>query len=373
MENLPNRNDDIYKEIESFEDYEFTQCIAYEMAIRNEEVKKIQENITILSKNLSSEFQNIRDDDSHPFNIEFEKQYNEWFEYQDCKFDDDEDKPEPSYEKIFCNQNNTFIDIQNLSQILVNNYWIFYQYNLRGDSNHPLIKFFEIIEKLKREHLVGKIDTITVNKNGDFIKKVSSISEQNEHLEINITKLFNINITKNKLFIPRELNKEISIPLNLQLPKNDLIAYISKIKDEYDKDNSIIKTPLELIGMEFKKSNTKISKKLMADMFFVYDYVKVKQIQKKLINENLEMQLNEDIEIIQNSKYDTFKQKKIQINQLKKDYKDNINNEILKDIFSEISTNGIIEAGTAKTYYFTIKPFIDDCKYKELITGIKQN
>lgn len=29
------RNDDVYLEIESFADYELTQCIAYEMAIRN--------------------------------------------------------------------------------------------------------------------------------------------------------------------------------------------------------------------------------------------------------------------------------------------------------------------------------------------------
>jgi hypothetical protein len=38
MINLPKRSDSIYKEIESFKDYEFTNCIAYEMAIRNDEV-----------------------------------------------------------------------------------------------------------------------------------------------------------------------------------------------------------------------------------------------------------------------------------------------------------------------------------------------
>jgi len=36
MRNLPKRDDTIYKEIESFEDYELTQCITYEMAIRND-------------------------------------------------------------------------------------------------------------------------------------------------------------------------------------------------------------------------------------------------------------------------------------------------------------------------------------------------
>ena len=38
---LPKRKDPIYKEIEEFKDYEFTNCIAYEMAIRNKEVQKV--------------------------------------------------------------------------------------------------------------------------------------------------------------------------------------------------------------------------------------------------------------------------------------------------------------------------------------------
>ena len=41
IEQLPNRNDRNYKKIESFEEYELTNCIAYEMAIRNEEVIKL--------------------------------------------------------------------------------------------------------------------------------------------------------------------------------------------------------------------------------------------------------------------------------------------------------------------------------------------
>jgi len=36
--NLPQREDPNYKEVENFEDYELTQCIAYEMLIRNKDV-----------------------------------------------------------------------------------------------------------------------------------------------------------------------------------------------------------------------------------------------------------------------------------------------------------------------------------------------
>ena len=46
MEELPKLTDSIYKEIEEFEDYEYSNCIAYEMCIRNKEVKKILKSIT---------------------------------------------------------------------------------------------------------------------------------------------------------------------------------------------------------------------------------------------------------------------------------------------------------------------------------------
>jgi len=41
---LPKRSDAIYQEIESFEEYELTQCVAYEMAVRNKNnLKAIEE------------------------------------------------------------------------------------------------------------------------------------------------------------------------------------------------------------------------------------------------------------------------------------------------------------------------------------------
>ena len=52
---IPNRNKWKYRRIEKYEDYEFTHCIAYEMAIRNEEViilTKLLEDLNILNKEL---------------------------------------------------------------------------------------------------------------------------------------------------------------------------------------------------------------------------------------------------------------------------------------------------------------------------------
>ena len=41
MDRLPQRDDLIYKEIEEFQDYELTNCVAYEMAIRNENISAL--------------------------------------------------------------------------------------------------------------------------------------------------------------------------------------------------------------------------------------------------------------------------------------------------------------------------------------------
>lgn len=47
MDKLPQRDDLIYKEIQKFQNYELTNCIAYEMAIRNTEVKELLKEIIL--------------------------------------------------------------------------------------------------------------------------------------------------------------------------------------------------------------------------------------------------------------------------------------------------------------------------------------
>lgn len=49
---LPKRGEDKYKEIEDFKLYEFTHCKAYEMAIRNNEVKRILQELDTLTLNM---------------------------------------------------------------------------------------------------------------------------------------------------------------------------------------------------------------------------------------------------------------------------------------------------------------------------------
>jgi hypothetical protein len=132
--------------------------------------------------------------------------------------------------------------------------------------------------------------------------------------------------------------KEIKIELNLSLPKNELIAYISKIKDDFDECNSVIKHPLELIkeksnkideNLLIHKGNGKYNKYRVADMFFIYDGMKKGMKKAKIINE------------LNYYYYD----------------KDNKNTNFTYD--------------TLNTYYEKAIELIDNLKYKELITGVK--
>jgi len=308
MIDLPKRSDSTYKEIEDFKDYEFTNCIAYEMAIRNEELQKIIKKFNDLIPEIDFDKDKLVNEDEF---LLFEK-YKEHYHI----------------DTSFCN----FYKKTNLN-------------------------FFENSEKIhdNRRELEGEIIegilTLDWKKHQD-----KAIIEDSKFLQFK----------RPRLSIPKKLDKTIDLKINLNLPKDELIAYISKIKDEYDKDNSIIQSPLELIGIDVEKAaNKKINKKLIADKFFIYDYVtsRLKQIRE----DNLSMyeEYEEQKQEILNNKYIDSKDRKIQLKELKREFEENTN--IRKDeLFDGIEG---FSSGTAKRYYYDIKPFIDDCKYKELITG----
>lgn len=68
-----------------------------------------------------------------------------------------------------------------------------------------------------------------------------------------------------------------NLQFNLNLPKEELLSYLKKIKDNYDNDNSILKSPLELLGEELgiESENIKNMKPMeWADTFYIYDYFK---------------------------------------------------------------------------------------------------
>ena len=189
-------------------------------------------------------------------------------------------------------------------------------------------------------------------------------------------------------------SKIFKVELDLSLPKKEFLDYVSKIKEAKD----IIKTPIDLLIydsslMEYigKENNTseinrkldaledillddktdnsnikKLKKKLIADKFFIYDYLKARQEQIKQMNNQI---IEEYEDKIQNIKNDSEDNKTSRINYLKKELSQDKINTTDTQILEELKEIENIPYGTARRYYDDIRPFIDNCKYKELITG----
>ncbi len=290
MNKLPQRDDLIYKEIEEFQDYELTNCVAYEMAIRNEIL------IRILDDYLDTKDELIFGEDEKEYKL-----------LNDYGFEGS---------SLFCYRISSFSSCRinyNSGMISAN-----YSDGILFDKN--------------KNNNIYLVDNVLINTS----------YENNQNNEINIIE--NMNINKN--YIPSihfgyarpllkfKKNKIFNTEINLNLPKEELISYISKIKDEYDKDNSIIKTPLELLGETLEKSDNKKTPKkpkasVYADWFYIYDYWKYEKTQEKTD----------------------------------------------KDIFValEVENDVPYKEDMLRKIRDKMKYFIDDLGYKELITGVKNS
>lgn len=370
MNNLPKRSDFSYKEIEKFEDYEYTNCIAYEMSIRNKELKELLKEIVNyplyefspykdkhneldekLEKNYFINFK-IRKHIEKSYEEYLKKYHKEFYERRECI----------QIMKAFRNKEFEKHIIDNITEYeeKVQNYF----YN-----NFERLKF-EYDEFTTEEHathensrpLIHEVYVVKIDGEFELVDKESPCIAVIENRNF-------LRFKRPRLSVYKELDKTIKFNINPNLPKKELIAYISKLKDVYDEDNSIIKSPLELLGENFKKAdNKKINKKLIADKFFIYDYIKARQEKIKSDNELYSQVYKEEVQNIKNNHELTRKYKEIQLKELKKEFEENTNTRI-NELFEDIKG---FPSATVKRYYYDIKPFIDDCKYKELITRIKQ-
>ncbi|MDN5042536.1 hypothetical protein O8C80_04200 [Aliarcobacter butzleri] len=293
MDKLPQRDDLIYKEIEEFQDYELTNCVAYEMAIRNKDIN------ALVNEYLKKEFTFLYLEENNK-DIELLKEYGFNFEAM-----------------IITQILGVLKQDINLFSGKIRTNEVFNCDILKNRTNNNSLVYFEkgnfFYESFDdKDKIIKKIDKNDINK--DFIS------------------FLRCNFKRPKLYFQK--NKIAKIDINLNLPKEELIAYISKIKDEYDKDNSIIKTPLELLGETLEKSDNKKTPKkpkafVYADWFYIYDYWKYEKTQGKTD----------------------------------------------KDIFValEVENNVPYKEDMIRKIRDKMKYFIDDLGYKELITGVKNS
>ncbi|MDD2697467.1 MAG: hypothetical protein PHF17_01565 [Arcobacteraceae bacterium] len=207
---------------------------------------------------------------------------------------------------------------------------------------------------------------------------------------------FDINIIKQnmtKLVVDKNLSP---IQLNLNLPKAELIAYLSKIKDNYDNDNSIIKSPLELfkesfeakddIGLasEDRRKNFKTKLTEIADMFFTYDInpfilqrkkaledeIKVLKIKRDELKSEKTYKLNPDRNVGKPNITPTYRSIKVEYETLIDDCKKDIKRleEDVKKNNNHIATEIGETADTVKTYNDIMSDYIENKKYIKFLT-----
>jgi len=172
----------------------------------------------------------------------------------------------------------------------------------------------------------------------------------------------------------------VSIDINLSLPLIELQAHIKRLKEAID-DIGIQSTidyiiaPIEENGKDRLKNNT--FKKNLADKFFVYDYVTAKLLlASNSEKEQLKSEYESNINDLDNTLYNDERKKELKKN-LKVEYDNNLA-EIKKydagvvELFKDeelLSQIGNKSASTARDYYYSIKPYIEEMKYKTLVTG----
>ncbi|MGD9625444.1 MAG: hypothetical protein AB7U51_12415 [Arcobacter sp.] len=356
---LPKRSDTIYKEIEGyseknsigFKDYEYTNCIAYEMAIRNDEV------ISLKNLLIETQFEYSEKDKE----VEgFTKEFFDLFDYYNKK------------EKIILKKLEKFgFDEFTLLPVRID-----FKDGIETKKNQNKKKITTIIQyKYPKNTLFSDCILKKASCDYDFLQyalKTGQLEDENE-IKSNFKSRFRRPILKFR-------HNEFNLKINPNLPKEELIAYILKIKEEYDSENSILKSPIELLGEWLAKAEVMKSKaipkdknkrkKALADAFFIYDLWKILEVDYSEKTKKLKVEQEKEIKAIkQNINYDKYDKKSL-IDEIKSKYSDLLNQYSKLSLKTEIANQLNISIDTVDKLHTLMIKYIDSLKYKELITGI---
>ncbi len=329
---LPKRSNMKYLRIERYEDYEYAHCIAYEMAIRNEEVikltklleklnilvnyalhcmdiNKLKENITKYFK-ISANKPSIKEIEAFRMSLISENLNEIHIASITASFDNIINKYSNEYLcniiSKYCSESfiiytekyaesilkNLFDKASNSDKnILINLLLISVQtklekeYYVVNEQKSIKPKDIEIFISKDTNHepnpAINEHISTTFNDSDymdNYINEKGYTSYQGKYKDDNS---FNINKVLPNFEQPLRMFNTMEISINPSLPLNDILSFVKKIKEDYDKKNSF-KSFFELIEEElnFPSDTTKstitntssFSKNKWADMFYIYDY-----------------------------------------------------------------------------------------------------
>lgn len=355
------RSDRQYIEVEEFEDYELTQCIAYEMAARGEQHKnKANEVINFYKKNkeMIDLYISLRDEIlqlsevNHDKLIEANEKHREIViligEIEIISKDTPYEYEEPRLGNEFWEIHDKCMGVANLlsreekaeifhspttSQIIVNSLIERKDYAIStymtAEEDNCTIPIdpenqdceYKAVETIEDFYLYAKEEP-------NNVKSDITVIERFKRPKINIDELKTLDTT---------------LTINLNRPLDEIIAFIKYIKNDM-KNNNLFKSPIEVLGLELKKADNLIcnqkgekcfdprgilsKQEKMADMFYIYDCLKLGYSQRK----------------IQSEVYNYYADKG-------------------KD-------NTTLDPATLRKYRDIAIEYIDNQKYKEMVTGI---
>lgn len=401
---LPKRSD--YAEIETFQDYELTQCIVYELAIRNprykEEIDYVNEFYSTYQNEIDFSIKNrgkaiakekrknhskflelkrlITNIEVIPFN------FNDYtLEYKDVKkFGEKfytlldlimENQPKKDNSGTILKNKKKLIDKTDIHE--EEGFWVETKIESVGHpvfyipvetDNKSTIRsaknpkgFFEIAKKYNEDTTSG------------------TVSKRLKRRDVLISKMrIHEKFKRPKLRLNSNTTKHVLADIDLSRPEKEIYAYIKHLKEAL-RDNSELITPMELLAFLFEPEdevcidNEKKLKAPKASMFaerlFVYDYITTKIKNNAANNSFYEKQIRK----IQDESEDSFYLDKTEsIQDAKAHYLDNKAITAASTLMKEPTILKAIGAksDTVRDHYNRINSLIIDERYKGLLSDI---
>jgi len=365
INNLPKRSDLKYKEIEKFRDFEITYCIVNEMAIRNKRVAKL---IKVFHKLAS--FQDKKNEKYSQYKLVLKTNQN---------LSDDLKIKYNNYLET-CNIYSKKKIIEKIFNIIKNDYMVSpLECKIDGLSYDPKYSKYVTLHDFARDsedipsiingenrlntnlsdtykHIhSGNIDTYVPKEKDGFILEQKKYNNSSDFEYSVIRPNFSKNIIDTNI---------TTLSINFSLPKEEILAYISHIKDALypKKRDRRIKTPEELTHDQmYLNSFSKLKKSDIANYFFIYDFVtkRIKVLKESYEQEKQEIQDNQEDNEYENGYRYAY------------GYNEDIEKKHKESIFKEdiLKKQTKLDEKSIKTYYYTMYHFIDKLEYRELVNS----
>ena len=288
-----------YKDIEKFQLYELTNNIAYEMGIRNSYVVELVNYIMSTERYIFEVKLSLMkiDDGLNKTTLNDLERDKHLRDREECL-------------SVLKQCTSIYETTDEYLEILATDYLSSFPYNnyihlepilFDNEVDYDTLELVHHLEDFKNRNIIdmdkAKLDIKFHAESGENTVEAMLMSLADK---ANVKTFFDTNITHDlfELFPkfkrpymkpPEDASKLINISVNLHLPENELLDYISYIKKTYEKDKELISIPIDLIdetdtsiytiSSKLKNaSRSKTKQEIYADSFFIYDCIRNKEV-----------------------------------------------------------------------------------------------